>query len=237
MASAPAKLAAAPTTTLSRGQAAARPTVVPTIKPGSSLVTKLAVAGAGVGAAAKVMATSAKTPGAAPIRESSKPSTPVSALAKENAKAVSGSLTPIKTTASPVVKAPTVAMAGKSSMVVASMPLEDHVSYQYNALGRRDPFMSLLEGEFVGDDVGGSAPPDVGGLKVVGIVWGTNDQFAMVEDVSGNSFVLRKGDKIMNGFVEGLKRDGMIVNITVDGQSESVVIPITRKGDRDNANR
>jgi hypothetical protein len=219
------------------GLVVAKPMVLPPAKPASAAGTKLAELGAGSGAAVKTAAAPAKTPGVAPAREPSKPVTPVAVRAAGSEKAAAGSAAPIKRSASPVVKAPTVALTGKSPMVVASMPLEDHVSYQYNALGRRDPFMSLLEGEFVGDDVGGNAPPDVGGLKVVGIVWGTNDQFAMVEDVSGNSFVLRRGDKVMNGFVEGLKRDGMIVNITVDGQSESVVIPITRKGDRADANR
>ena len=63
------------------------------------------------------------------------------------------------------------------------------------------------------------------------------DQFAMAEDIRGNSFVLRRGDRVMNGFVEGLKRDAMIVNITVDGQSQSVSIPVTRKGERTNASR
>jgi hypothetical protein len=115
--------------------------------------------------------------------------------------------------------------------------LEDHVTYQYNALGRRDPFQSLMEGEYVGADVGGQAPPDLGGLKVVGVVWGSTDQFAMVEDARGDSYVLRRGDHVMNGYVEGLKRDALIVNITVDGQSQSVTIPITRKGDKSNGNR
>ena len=41
----------------------------------------------------------------------------------------------------------------------------------------------------------------------------------------------------MNGFVEDLKRDAMVVNITVDGQSQTVTIPLTRKGDATNANR
>ena len=111
------------------------------------------------------------------------------------------------------------------------------MTYQYNALGRRDPFQSLIEGGWVGNDVGGDAPPDVGGLKLVGIVWGANDRFAMCEDVRGNSYVLRRGDRVMNGTVEGLKQDAMIVSITVDGQSESVTIPITRKGEKANANR
>jgi hypothetical protein len=142
------------------------------------------------------------------------------------------------------VQAQNVSAEGNSSPVVTSVPqngvpagssqahLDDHVTYQYNALGRRDPFQSLVDGQFVGADVGGDAPPDPGGIKVVGIVWGANDQFALVEDVRGNSFVLRKGDKVQNGVVEGLKRDGVIVNITADGQSQSVVIPLVRKGDQ-----
>jgi len=131
--------------------------------------------------------------------------------------------------------------AGSPSAVSAVTPdapkraqlaqLDEHVTYQYNAIGRRDPFQSLISGAFVGDDVGGDAPPDPGGLKIVGIVWGASDQFAMVEDVRGNSYVLRKGDKLQNGFVEALRRDALVVNVTADGQSQSVVIPFVRKGD------
>jgi hypothetical protein len=127
--------------------------------------------------------------------------------------------------------------AGPAALSTPPGQIDEHVTYLYNTLGRRDPFQSLLEGEFVGDDVGGDAPPDVGGIKVVGIVWGDDDRFAMVEDARGNSLVLRKGDKVMNGVVEELKRDGMVVNLTVDGQSESVTIPLTRKGEKVNANR
>lgn len=109
--------------------------------------------------------------------------------------------------------------------------LDEHVSYQYNALGRRDPFTSLIGGEFVGADVGGDAPPDPGGMRIVGIVWGATDQFAMVEDVRGNSYVLRKGDKLQNGYVEALRRDALVINVTADGQSQQVTIPFVRKGD------
>lgn len=141
-----------------------------------------------------------------------------------------------------VVPAPSAkSMSGVSSttpkVVVPAAELDDHVTYQYNTLGRRDPFQSMVDGEFVGQDVGGDAPPDVGGLKVVGIVWGDSDRFALVEDGRGNSSVLRRGDKVMNGVVEDLKRDAVVVNLTVDGQSQSVTIPLTRKGDKANANR
>ena len=111
--------------------------------------------------------------------------------------------------------------------------IDEHVTYQYNALGRRDPFQSLLTGEYVPEHEGDGSqtPPDPGGMRIVGIVWGPTDQFAMVEDARGNSYVLRKGDKLQNGFVESLRRDAVVVNITADGQSQTVVIPFVRKGD------
>jgi hypothetical protein len=40
----------------------------------------------------------------------------------------------------------------------------------------------------------------------------------------------------MNGVVSGLKRDALLVSITADGQTESVAIPLTRKGES-NGNR
>jgi hypothetical protein len=109
--------------------------------------------------------------------------------------------------------------------------LDEHVTYQYNAIGRRDPFQSLINGEFLGHNEGGDAPPDPGGMRVVGIVWGATDQFAMVEDARGNSYVLRKGDKLQNGYVEALRRDAVVVVVTADGQSQQVVIPFVRKGE------
>ena len=115
---------------------------------------------------------------------------------------------------------------------LAQRHMEDHLTYQYNALGRRDPFQSLVGGDFVGVDVGGDAPPDPGGIKVVGIVWGSTDQFALVEDVRGNSLVLRRGDKVQNGYVQALKRDAVIFSLTAEGQTQSVVIPLIRKGDQ-----
>ena len=147
-----------------------------------------------------------------------------------------------------VTSAPNVAVAAKPSPIVpapnpkaAAAPsapsIEEQVTYQYNALGRRDPFMPMIGGTFVGDDVGGDAPVDVGGMKVVGIVWGANDKFALVEDARGQSSVLHAGDKVMNGVVETLKRDAVVVSMTVDGQTESVTIPLTRKGDQTNGNR
>jgi hypothetical protein len=168
------------------------------------------------------------------------------AIAKPAGAATAVRPTPVSATAGEAVKpgAPATARpAGKTGAVTAGAVvqspahLDDQVAYQYNALGRRDPFQSLLSGEYVGSDLGGDAPPDVGGIKVVGIVWGDADQFALVEDARGDSHILRRGDKVMNGYVETLHRDAMIVNLTLDGQSTPVRVPLTRKGDKANANR
>jgi hypothetical protein len=153
---------------------------------------------------------------------------------------------PSTTSRSAVVAAPVSAspsavvparVAGKTVTVQSAPPIDERVTYQYNALGRRDPFQQMVGGVFVGDDVGGDAPPDVGGIKVVGIVWGASDKFALVEDARGNSSVLRVGDKVMNGVVDALNRDAVVVKLTVDGQTETVAIPLTRKGDQTNGNR
>jgi len=164
-------------------------------------------------------------------------SAPSSAPAPKSAPATASAPARSKPTASAPARASGKPAATAGAVVQSAAHLDDQVAYQYNALGRRDPFQSLLSGEYVGSDVGGGAPPDVGGLKVVGIVWGDADQFALVEDARGDSHILRRGDKVMNGFVETLKRDAMIVNLTLDGQSQSVRVPLTRKGDKANANR
>jgi len=161
----------------------------------------------------------------AAIDAASNPATPAPARAGQTRTASASS--PIKT-----VSASRPARGAASKPADAVAPQDERVTYHYNALGRRDPFQPLLGGGFVGADEGGNAAPDVGGIKVVGIVWGAEDKFALVEDPRGNSLVLRQGDKVMNGYVESLKRDAVIVSLTTDGVTQQVTIPLTRKGEQ-----
>ncbi len=166
--------------------------------------------------------------------------TPVASTPKSKTPAAKSSTTetsPVRTASSITRVTAAPPRVASPAPVRAEQPVvaqEERVIYHYNALGRRDPFQALIGGGFVGMDVGGDAPPDVGGIKVVGIVWGASDKFALVEDPRGNSMVLREGDKVTNGVVEGLKRDALIVRLTVDGLSQSVTIPVTRKGEDSN---
>ncbi len=213
---------------------------------GLALVTVAVTAIAGMSSANDAKPTP-KAPTAPTVRATAKPATKPAAapVARQTDGAVSMPAgKPGKATKSGTKAAFATASGSGAPVVVPATPsptqapgatlahLDDHLTYQYNALGRRDPFQSLVDGAFVAADQGGNTPPDIGGVKVVGIVWGAADQFALVEDARGNSFVLRKGDKIQNGYVEGLKRDGVIVNLTADGQSQTVIIPLTKKGEQ-----
>ncbi len=208
----PASADAAPTRV---EPSASAPKTTPVATPANAPATPVATP-------AKSPATVAGTPAKAPAAAVTKATWSGKAASSTKPSAV---VTPV---ASAMKSKPATA---KSVVVQPSAHLEDRVTYQYNALGRRDPFQAMVDGGFVGNDVGGDAPVDVGAIKVVGIVWGTNDKFALAEDARGNSLVLRQGDKVMNGVVSDLKRDAVLVNLTVDGQSESVVIPLTRKGE------
>ena len=218
-------VALAPVASANEPEAAAKPANATTSAKPASAVQPAKPVNANVTATPKP-ATNATKPANANANKSAGPN-----LAKNG----SGARTPVRLAASNGAGAPVVVPV---SAVGAPAPgstlahLDDHLTYQYNALGRRDPFQALVGGGFVPMDQGGEAPPDIGGLKVVGVVWGATDQFALVEDARGSSFVLRKGDKVMNGFVEGLKRDGVIVNVTADGQSQTVVLPLTKKGEQ-----
>lgn len=154
--------------------------------------------------------------------------TPPAAAAKpaKGAKPAPGSRAVNASTAQRLTVAPV------SRPAVADPAADPGPQYRYSTIGRRDPFLPLVGGTFVDID----APPELGGLKVVGVVWGADDRFALAEDARGNSYVLREGDKVMNGVVQGLRRDALIVSLTTDGQTQTVTIPLTRKGDSD-ANR
>ena len=201
---------------------------------------------------AKVPVTKSKSPASAPANavtrpQSAAPVVPTVPVPKSKTVAPAPSKTAGVTTQQPVAAQPAVPAPSKTNTAAKTPPvpgksgstgvqptaqLDEQVTYQYNALGRRDPFQPLIGGEYVGVDVGGDAPPDIGGIKVVGIVWGDADKFALVEDGRGESHVLRRGDKVMNGFVESLSREGIVVSLTADGQTQSVTIPLTRKGEK-----
>ena len=77
---------------------------------------------------------------------------------------------------------------------------------------------------------------DVSSMKLVGIVWGASDKFALVEDSHGHGFVLRVGDPVLSGYIAGLTKDELIVKQSSYGDTQTVTIQLQRKDGVSNAN-
>ena len=105
--------------------------------------------------------------------------------------------------------------------------MEQREQYVYNSLNRRDPFASLVSGTFEGEV--GTPLLDVSSMKLVGIVWGSSDKFALVEDGHGHGFVLRVGDPVLNGYIAGLTKQELIVKQSSYGDTQTVTIQLQRK--------
>jgi len=107
--------------------------------------------------------------------------------------------------------------------------------YVYSSSGRRDPFLSLLDGKFQGS--GDGSLIDVGDIHLVGIMWGTSDKFALVEDSRRRGFVLRVGDPVVNGYISGISKTELQIVQNAFGESQSMSIKLQPKEGDQNAAR
>lgn len=129
----------------------------------------------------------------------------------------------------------TIAWAGPDSTAVESRLLSlaeaDSIlgrqHFYYSSLGRRDPFASLLGGEF--QDQGPDGIVDIDQVKLVGVMWGETDRFALVEDGTGYSYILRVGDRVKHGSVIGLEDDRLLAKITFFGMTRTVVLTLEKE--------
>ena len=130
---------------------------------------------------------------------------------------------------------PALAWGAADSTLAASQPVvlaeADSIlgrqHFSYSSFGKRDPFASLLAGEFLDDGPEGIV--DIDQVKLVGIMWGESDRFALVEDATGYSYILRAGDRVKYGSVTRLEDDRLIANITFFGMSRTVVKTIEKE--------
>jgi hypothetical protein len=81
-----------------------------------------------------------------------------------------------------------------------------------------------MSGRFQSDD--SERLPDVGSMQLLGVIWGENDKFAMVEDQEANGFVLRVGDPVINGEVAGITRESLTVRQHFFGSSTTVTLKL-----------
>ncbi|MBD3333930.1 MAG: hypothetical protein GF355_00255 [Candidatus Eisenbacteria bacterium] len=135
----------------------------------------------------------------------------------------------------PVDEAPNAAAPAAASEPVLDTPervvLKDPLEmfpglqpYIYESFGRRDPFSPLLA---VGEDDGSaSSLPDPRRLSLMGVLWGDDDRFALLEDPNGRSFVLREGDPVWHGHVTHIEPRRVVIRYNHFGMWKTINLPL-----------
>ena len=91
----------------------------------------------------------------------------------------------------------------------------------YRAQGARDPFVSLVSS--AQSDMG---LVDLSVVELVAVVMGENEPFCVVEDAEGTSYVLRKGDRIKNGRVIGIRSNALVASQSILGYTTTVQLEL-----------
>jgi len=96
----------------------------------------------------------------------------------------------------------------------------------YQSYGKSDPFKTLVDGDYEQSSSGELV--DANSAKLVGVMWGDDDQFALVEDGEGFGYILRVGDRVLNGRVVSIRKDRLTARLTLYGISNTVVLKLDK---------
>jgi len=94
--------------------------------------------------------------------------------------------------------------------------------YFYQSWGRPDLFAALVSGDFQPGEA--AELVDVNNAKLVGVMWGPTDRFALVEDGSGNGYILRVGDRVQNGRVLAVQTSSLVASVSLYGITNRVIL-------------
>ena len=89
--------------------------------------------------------------------------------------------------------------------------------YDYEAEGRRDPFVSLVRrGAEVPGSATGTRPPGVAGLAVSevslrGTVKGRDGFVAMLQGADNKTYLVRPGDRLLDGTIRSITADAVVI--------------------------
>jgi len=96
----------------------------------------------------------------------------------------------------------------------------------YQSYGKADPFKTLVDGDYEQSSAGELV--DANSAKLVGVMWGDDDQFALVEDGEGFGYILRVGDRVLNGRVVSIRKDRLTARLTLYGISNTVILKLDK---------
>ena len=111
------------------------------------------------------------------------------------------------------------------SDVSAVVPSRSKIVYHTN--GRRDPFLPLLQ---IGAAYNAAALPDVGNLRLVGLLHDVEESWGLFEDANGFGYILRKGDPVRNGRLNKLTQSRAYFQLNEFGWSRSVELELEPEG-------
>ena len=95
--------------------------------------------------------------------------------------------------------------------------------YYYQAFNRRDPFQSLIVGEYEQSEF---ELVDIKAVTLVGVLSGGMDKYAMLEDSNGFAYILKAGDPVRNGSIVSVGDRTLVARVTIYGQTTSVTLII-----------
>lgn len=96
----------------------------------------------------------------------------------------------------------------------------------YQSYGKNDPFRSLVDGEF--EHHTGNELVEISSARLVGVMWGEDDRFALVEDGEGFGYILRVGDRVRNGRIVSIRKSSLNARITLYGITSTVVLKLEK---------
>ncbi len=96
----------------------------------------------------------------------------------------------------------------------------------YQSYGKADPFAVLVAGDFEKDTA--SDMVDMNSASLVGVMWGEDDKFALVEDGEGFGYILRVGDQVRHGRVVSIRKNSLTARVTLYGITNKVVLKLEK---------
>lgn len=96
----------------------------------------------------------------------------------------------------------------------------------YQSYGKEDPFKILVDGDF--EQSTAAELVDMNSARLVGVMWGQDDRFALVEDGEGFGYILRVGDNVQHGRVVSIRKSSLTARVTLYGITNQVVLKLEK---------
>ncbi len=96
----------------------------------------------------------------------------------------------------------------------------------YQSFGKNDPFAALVNGDF--EQATAAELVDMNSANLVGVMWGQDDKFALVEDGDGFGYILRVGDRVRNGRVVSIRKSSLTARVTLYGITSKVLLKMEK---------